>query len=51
VTTTTTTTTEIVITLNTPQANKLLAAEMDFWRRSTRKSRKEKFEMTPLEQL
>jgi hypothetical protein len=29
-------------TLNTQQANKLLAAEMDFWRRSARKSRKEK---------
>jgi hypothetical protein len=28
--------------LNTQQANKLLAAEMDFWRRSARKSRKEK---------
>jgi hypothetical protein len=30
-------------TLNTQQANKLLATEMDFWRRSARKSRKEKF--------
>jgi hypothetical protein len=30
-------------TLNTQQANKLLASEMDFWRRSARKSRKEKF--------
>jgi chromosome condensin MukBEF complex kleisin-like MukF subunit len=29
-------------TLNTEQANKLLATEMDFWRRSARKSRKEK---------
>jgi hypothetical protein len=29
-------------TLNTQQANKLLATEMDFWRRSARKSRKEK---------
>jgi hypothetical protein len=29
-------------TLNTQQANKLLATEMDFWRRFTRKSRKEK---------
>jgi hypothetical protein len=29
-------------TLNTQQANKLLAIEMDFWRRSARKSRKEK---------
>jgi hypothetical protein len=29
-------------TLNTQQANKLLATEMDFWRRSSRKSRKEK---------
>jgi hypothetical protein len=29
-------------TLNTQQANKLLAAEMDFWRRSARKSKKEK---------
>jgi hypothetical protein len=29
-------------TLNTQQANKLLATEMDFWRRSFRKSRKEK---------
>jgi hypothetical protein len=28
--------------LNTQQANKLLATEMDFWRRSTRKSGKEK---------
>jgi hypothetical protein len=27
-------------TLNTQQANKLLATEMDFWRRSVRKSRK-----------
>jgi hypothetical protein len=27
--------------LNTQQANKLLEAEMDFWRRSERKSRKE----------
>jgi hypothetical protein len=30
-------------TLDTQQANKLLATEMDFWRRSARKSRKEKF--------
>jgi hypothetical protein len=29
-------------TLNTQQANKLLATEMHFWRRSSRKSRKEK---------
>jgi hypothetical protein len=29
-------------TLNTQQANKLLATEMDFWRRSARKSRKGK---------
>jgi hypothetical protein len=29
-------------TLNTQQANKLLATGMDFWRRSARKSRKEK---------
>jgi hypothetical protein len=29
-------------TLNTQQANKLLANEVDFWRRSVRKSRKEK---------
>jgi hypothetical protein len=29
-------------TLNTQQANKLLATEMDFWRRSAIKSRKEK---------
>jgi hypothetical protein len=28
--------------LNIQQANKLLATEMDFWRRSARKSRKEK---------
>jgi Zn-dependent M16 (insulinase) family peptidase len=28
--------------LNTQQANKLLVTEMDFWRRSARKSRKEK---------
>jgi hypothetical protein len=30
------------LTLNTQQANKLLATEMDFWRRSARKSRKDK---------
>jgi hypothetical protein len=29
-------------TLNTQQANKLLATEMDFWRRSARKLRKGK---------
>jgi hypothetical protein len=29
-------------TINTQQANKLLATEMDFWRRSARESRKEK---------
>jgi hypothetical protein len=29
-------------TVNTQQAHKLLATEMDFWRRSARKSRKEK---------
>jgi hypothetical protein len=29
-------------TLNTQQANKLLATEMDFWRRSAGKSKKEK---------
>jgi hypothetical protein len=29
-------------TLNTQQENKLLATEMEFWRRSARKSRKEK---------
>jgi hypothetical protein len=29
-------------TLNTQQTKKLLATEMDFWRRSARKSRKEK---------
>jgi hypothetical protein len=29
-------------TLKTQQANKLLATEMDFWRRSARKSRTEK---------
>jgi hypothetical protein len=29
-------------TLNMQQANRLLATEMDFWRRSARKSRKEK---------
>jgi hypothetical protein len=29
-------------TLNTQQASKLLATEMDFWRRFARKSRKEK---------
>jgi hypothetical protein len=29
-------------TLNTQQVNKLLATEMDFWRRSARKLRKEK---------
>jgi hypothetical protein len=32
----------IVKYTNTEQANKLLATEMDFWRRSARKSRKEK---------
>jgi hypothetical protein len=31
------------LTLNTQQANRLLATEMDFWRRSARKWRKEKF--------
>jgi hypothetical protein len=31
-----------ILTLNTQQANKLLATEMDFWIRSARKSRKEK---------
>jgi hypothetical protein len=30
-------------TLNTQQANKLLATETDFWRKSLRKLRKEKF--------
>jgi hypothetical protein len=35
-------------TLNTQHTNKLLANEMDFWRRSARKSWKESFEMTPL---
>jgi hypothetical protein len=30
-------------TLHTQQANKLLATEMDFWRRSARKSSNEKF--------
>jgi hypothetical protein len=30
-------------TLNTQQANKLLATEMDFWGRFARKSRKGKF--------
>jgi hypothetical protein len=29
-------------TLNTQQANRLMATEMDFWRRTARKSRKEK---------
>jgi hypothetical protein len=28
--------------INTQQANKLLATEIDFWRRSARKSRQEK---------
>jgi hypothetical protein len=36
-------------TLYTRQANKLLATEMDFWRRSARKSREKKSEMAPLE--
>jgi hypothetical protein len=31
-----------LLTLNTQHANKLLATEMDFWRRSDRKSRKDK---------
>jgi hypothetical protein len=34
-------------TLNTQQANKLLATEKVFWRRCARKSRKEKSEMSP----
>jgi hypothetical protein len=36
-------------TLNTQQANKLLATEMDFWRRSARKSRKEKVRNVTIE--
>jgi hypothetical protein len=37
-------------TLNTQQANKLLATEMDFRRRSARKSKKKRSEMASLEQ-
>jgi hypothetical protein len=36
-------------TLNTQQVNKLLATEMDFWRRFARKSRQKRSEMAPLE--
>jgi hypothetical protein len=36
-------------TLNTQQANTLLATEMDFWKRSSRKSRKENSEISQLE--
>jgi hypothetical protein len=36
-------------TLNTQQANKLLATEMDFWRRSARNQGKKRSEMSPLE--
>jgi hypothetical protein len=36
-------------TLNTQQANKLLATEMDFWRRSARNQGKKSSEMSPLE--
>jgi hypothetical protein len=35
--------------LNTKQENKLLASEIDFWRRSAKKSRKKRSEMAPLE--
>jgi hypothetical protein len=35
--------------LNTQQANKLLANEMDSWRRSVRKSGKKRSKMAPLE--
>jgi hypothetical protein len=38
-------------TLNTRQANKLLATEIDFWRRSARKSRKEKFRNGTIRQI
>jgi hypothetical protein len=38
-------------TLNTQQANKLLATEMDFWRRSFRKSRKEKFRNVTIREI
>jgi hypothetical protein len=37
-------------TLNTQQEKKLLATEMDFWRRSARKSREKKVRNAPLEQ-
>jgi hypothetical protein len=40
---------EEIWTLNTQQANKLLATEMDFWRKSARKLRKKRSEMAPLE--
>jgi hypothetical protein len=38
-------------TLNTQQANKLLATEMDFWRRSFRKSRQEKFRNVAIREI
>jgi hypothetical protein len=38
-------------TLNTQQANKLLATEMDFWRSSARKSRKEKVRNVTIREL
>jgi hypothetical protein len=38
-------------TLTTQQANKLLATEMDFWRRSARKSRKEKVRNDTIEAI
>jgi hypothetical protein len=36
-------------TLNTQQANKLLATEMDFWRRSAKNQGKKRSKMSPLE--
>ena len=36
-------------TLNRSHANKLLATEMDYWRRAARKSRMEKLETKELE--
>jgi hypothetical protein len=38
-------------TLNTQQANKLLATEMDFWRSSARKSRKEKVQNVTIREI
>jgi hypothetical protein len=38
-------------TLNTKQANKLLATEMEFWRRSARKSRKGKVRTVTIREI